>query len=239
MILTCCCLLRGIRGGIKRIGELRHFRANNRDLDVFDESEANVYGAFFDVTSLYAGTMQQTLPVDSYEWNETITLREILATSDDSVVGFSLEVDIAYPSSLHDSHNDLPPAPEKILIRKSWLSPYAKSFNVKFLSDGREKLVETLLDKNCYVCHYRNFKFYVNQGLKVRKLHRVIQFRQSKWLGDYIPKNTVMRKQATNDFEKNFYKLISKACFGKTMENLQNGRDILLVNNEKQAEKSL
>ena len=74
---------RGIRGGIDGIGELRHFRANNRDLDVFDESKANVYGAFFDVTSLYAGTMQQILPVDSYEWNETITLREILATSDD------------------------------------------------------------------------------------------------------------------------------------------------------------
>ena len=49
---------RGIRGGINGIGELRHFRANNRDLDVFDESKANVYGAFFDVTSLYAGTMQ-------------------------------------------------------------------------------------------------------------------------------------------------------------------------------------
>ena len=79
---------RGIRGGINGIGELRHFRANNFDLDVFDDSKANVYGAFFDVTSLDAGTMQQTLPVDSYECNETITLREILATSDDSVVGF-------------------------------------------------------------------------------------------------------------------------------------------------------
>ena len=207
-----------------------------RDLD---ESKANVYGALLDVTSLYAGTMQQTLPVVSYEWNETITLREIVATSDDSVVGFFVEVDIAYPSSLRDSHNDLPLAPEKILIPKSWLSPYAQSFNVKLPSDGREKLVETLLDKNRYVCHYRNLKFYVNQLLKVRKLHRVIQFRQSKWLGDYISKNTIMRRQGTNDFEKNFYKLMSNACFGKTMENLRNRREILFVNTEKQAEKSL
>ena len=168
--------------------------------------------------------MQQTLPVDSYEWNETITSREILATSNDSVVGFIVEVDIAYPSSLHDSHNDLPMAPEKILIRKSWLSPYAQSFNVKLQSDGREKLVETLLYKSRYVCHYRNIKFYVNQGLKVRKLHRVIQFRQSKWLGEYNSKNTIMRKQATNDLEKNFHKILSNACFGKTMENLRNRR---------------
>ena len=121
------------RGGIHRIGELRHFRANNRNLD---ESKAIVYGAFFDVTSLYVGTMQQTLPVGSYEWNETITLREILATSDDSVVGVFVEGDITYPSSLHDYHNDLPLAPEKILIQKSWLSPYAQSFNVKIQSDG-------------------------------------------------------------------------------------------------------
>ena len=222
---------RGIHGGLDGIGELRHFRANNRDLDVFDESKANVYGAFFDVTSLYAGTIQQTLPVDSYERNETITLKKILATSDDLVVGFFVEVDIAYPSSLHDSHNDLPLAPEKILIRESWLSCYAQSFNVKLPKDGREKLVETLLDKNRYVCHYRNLKFYGNQGLKVRKLHRVIQFRRSKWLCDYISKNTMMRRQATNDFEKNFYKLISKACFEKTIENLRNRSEILFVNN--------
>ena len=195
-------LERGVRGGINAIGELRHFRANNKDLDDFDESKANVYGEFFDVTSLYGGTMQQTLAVGSYEWNETITLREILAASDDSVVGFLVEVDITYPSSLHDSHNDLPLVPEKIFIQKSWLSPYTQSFNVKLPIHGREKLVETLLDKNRYVCHYRNLKFYVNQGLKFQKLHRVIQFRQSKWLGDYISKNTIMRKQATNDFEK-------------------------------------
>ena len=213
---------RGICEGINGIGELHHFRPNNRDLDDFDESKANVYGAFFDVTSLYAGIMQQTLHVGSYEWNGTITLREVLATSDESDFGNFVEVDITYPSSLHDSHNDLPLAPEKILIHKSWLSPYAQSFNVKLPSDVRQKLVETLLDKNRYVCHYRNFKFYVNQGLKAQKFHRVIQFRQNKWLGDYISKNTIMKNQATNDFEKNFYQILSNACFRKTMEILRN-----------------
>ena len=109
---------------------------------------ANVYGAFFDVTFLYAGTTQQTLPVESYDRNETNTLREILASSEDSVVGFFAEVNITYPSSLDESHNVLPLAPEKLLIQKSWLFPYAQSFNVKLASDGREKLLERLLDKN-------------------------------------------------------------------------------------------
>ena len=229
---------RSIRGGINGIGELRHFQANNKDMESFDPSKPSVYGAFYDVTSLYAGTMQQTLPLDSYEWNEKVTLEQVLTTADDAEFGFFVEVDICYPSSLHDSHNDLPLAPEKITIQKSWLSAYAKSFNVTMPTDGRTKLVETLLDKTRYVCHYRNLKFYVNHGLLVSKLHRVVQFRQSKWLGDYISKNTVMRKQASNDFEKNFYKLMSNACFGKTMENLRNRREIIFVSNKKEAEKS-
>ena len=78
----------------------------------------NVYGAFFDFT-FHVGTMQHTSLLDSYESNETMTLKEILATSDDSAVGFFVEVDITYTSSLHETQNDLPLAPEKILIQKS------------------------------------------------------------------------------------------------------------------------
>ena len=224
---------KSIRGGINGIGELRHFVANNKDLDSFDVSQPSVYGAFFDVTSLYAGTMQQTLPSDSYLWNETITLAEVLNTSDDSPVAYFVEVDLDYPIELHDSHNDLPLAPEKLSIQQSWLSPFAENFGVKIASEAPKKLIETLFDKQNYVCHYRNWKFYLKHGLKVKQLRRVLQFRQSKWLGDYIKKNTVMRKQAANDFEKIFYKLMSNACFGKTMENLRNRREIVFVNDIK------
>ena len=227
---------KGIRGGINGIGELRHFVANNKYLDSFDVSQPSVYGAFFDVTSLYAGTMQQTLPLDSYSWNETITLAEVINTSDDSPVGYFVEVDLEYPIELHDSHNDLPLAPEKLSIQQSWLSPFAESFGVKIASEAPKKLIVTLFDKHNYVCHYRNLKFYLKHGLQVKQLRRVLQFRQSKWLGDYIKKNTVMRKQAANDFEKNFYKMMSNGCFGETMENLRDRREIVFVNDKKQAE---
>ena len=62
--------------------------------------------------------------------------------------------------------------------------------------------METLLDKHHYVGHYENLKFYVHHGLNVTKLHRVVKFQQSKCFGAYISKNTIMRKQASNDFEK-------------------------------------
>ena len=59
MLLFC---ERAIRGGINGTGALRHFKANNKYMKNFDSSEPSVYGAFFDVISLYAGTMQQPLP---------------------------------------------------------------------------------------------------------------------------------------------------------------------------------
>ena len=110
---------RGIRGGINGIGELRHFEANNSYMDSFDDSNPSVFGAFFDVTSLYAGKMQQKLPLYQYAWNDPITLSQILQTDDDSTVGYFVEVDLEYPSSLHDKHNDLPLAPEKVTIKQS------------------------------------------------------------------------------------------------------------------------
>ena len=139
---------RGIRGGINGVGELRHFTVNNAHLDHFDPRQKTTFGAFYDVTSLYAGTMQKRMPLDNYKWNTEITIEQILQTSENSSVGYFVEVDLKYPQYLHDLHNGLPLAPEKLLMRSSWLSPFAKSSGIK--PNKTPKLVETLLDKkNC------------------------------------------------------------------------------------------
>ena len=145
-----------------------------------------------------------------------------------------MEVDITYPSSLNDSHNDLPLASEKFTIDKSCISYYAQTFDVQFSTDGRRRLVETL-DKIHYVCHYRNLKYYVNHGLLVTKLHRVVHFRQSKWLGDYISKNTAIRNEASNDFEK-FLQAYEQCLFQQN--NRKSTEPIVFVSSKKEAEKS-
>ena len=76
---------------------------------------------------------------------------------------------------------------------------------------------------------------YLEQGLQVLALYRVLQFNQSDWLRPYTEKNTTMRKQAKTAFEKNFYKLMSNACFGKTMENKRNRKNIQFVSEESKA----
>ena len=225
---------RAIRGGVNRIGEIRHITANNPLLLSFSFSVTPTFGAFIDVTSLYAGTMQQLMPSGDYKWNTSITLQEVLDTPTDSPLVYFVEVDFLYPNSLHDAHNGLPLAPDKKINQQSWLSDYAESFGVK--PSKTAKLIETLLDKKNYVCHYGNLKVYVKHCRVVDRLHRVCEFKQSKWLGVYIEKNTVLRKQADNDFEKAFFKLMSNACFGETMENLRKHSNLKFVSCAKLAE---
>ena len=90
------------------IGELRHFEANNSYRDSFDDKMPSVFGVFFDVASLYAGTMLQMLPLDQYAWNYAITLSKIVQTDEDSPVGYFVDVDLEYPASMQDKHSDLP-----------------------------------------------------------------------------------------------------------------------------------
>ena len=87
----------------------------------------------------------------------------------------------------------------------------------------------SIQDKEKYVVHIRALKQATNHGLIFKKVHRVIQVNQEAWLKPYIGMNTKLRKEAKNDFEKEFFKLMNNAVFGKTMENVRNHRDIKIV----------
>ena len=92
-----------------------------------------------------------------------------------------------------------------------------------------EKLVLTLEDKEKYVVHCKNLQLYLRQGMRLKKVHRVIEFDQEQWMEAYIRMNTKFRKQAKSDFETDFYKLMNNSVFGKTMENLRNRVDVKIV----------
>ena len=96
-----------------------------------------------------------------------------------------------------------------------------------------KKLVPNLDDKKNYVVHIKNLQYYLSKGLVITKLHRAIEFKQSFWLKNYIDFNTVQRTKSTNDFEKDLYKLMNNAVFGKTMENMRDRVDIQLYTEEK------
>jgi hypothetical protein len=97
--------------------------------------------------------------------------------------------------------------------------------------------VTTLNGKEKYVVHSRNLQLYINISLKVKKIHRAMQFNQLPWLAEYIGFNIKMRTVAKNDFEKNFFKLMNNSVFGKTMENPRKRLDVRLVSDEDKLKK--
>ena len=99
------------------------------------------------------------------------------------------------------------------------------------------KLVCTIQDKKNYVVHIRALKQALNNGLVLKKVHRVIEFRQEAWLKPYIDMNTKLGTETKNEFEKDFFKLMNNSVFGKTMKNVRNHRDIKLVTTDKQRNK--
>ena len=141
---------------------------------------------YLDANNLYGWAMSQYLPTGNFRWmtdKETnkIDLRKYKA--DDGKKGLILEVDLEYPRELHDLHNDYPSAPEKAKVSKNMLSRYCKEIAEKYKISVSQvnKLIPTLKDKKEYVLHYRNLKLYLDLGLKIKKVHRVLEFDQSPW----------------------------------------------------------
>ena len=148
-------------------------------------------------------------------------------------VGYILEVDFKYPNELHELHNDYPLSPEKPIVTNDILSNYCKGIADKYdIKVGDiKKLIPNLGNKTKYVLHYRNIQLYLSLGMKLTKIHRALQFKQSDWMKKYIDFNTEKRMSATN--EKDFFKLMINSVYGKTMENLRKRINIRFVNNKK------
>lgn len=217
---------KAIRGGISQISN-RYKCANNPLLDNYDVTKPTSYLLYLDMNNLYGLAMNEKLPIGSFRFLNQREIKQFVIehVPRDGDVGFMLEVSLEYPEHLHVLHNDYPLAPERKVIEDETLSPYSKliwkklhgkSEEDKLPPRGKvEKLVTTLEDKDHYVVHYRNLQLYLNLGMKIKQIHRILEFQQEAWMKPYIDYNTAMRKKATSPFQKNFYKLMNVSVFGK------------------------
>ena len=118
----------------------------------------------------------------------------------------TLKVDLEYPKKLHDAHNDYPLAPKSVTV------------------NGVKKLIPNLCDKERYVVHHEALRCYLENGMVLRKIHEGMSYEEQDFMKEFIESNAEARKVAKNDFEKDFYKLMSNSVFGKTMKNVRTER---------------
>ena len=224
----------GIRGGICHSIH-RYAKANNKYMKNYNDNEESSYIQYLDANNLYGWAMSKKLPVYGFKWidnNETAEPSSLECSAkhvineefiknyiENDIKGYILEVDVKYPKRLHELHSDLPFLSEQMEVNKC------------------KKLICNLFNKKKYVVHINVLKQALIQGLKLKKIRRVIEFNQKAWLKPYIDMNTELRKAAKNDFEKDLFKLMNNSVFGKTMENIRKHRDIKLITTDKKRSK--
>ena len=213
---------KGIRGGISIISN-RYGEANNKYMKCFNKNNPSKYLMYLDANNLYGCAMSEMLPTHGFKWLTSGEMEKLFKNQIVQVwekIPCILEVDLEYPEELHDPHNDYPYCPERVECE-----------------NGVKKLIPNLRNKNKYVIHYKNLMQCLKAGLKLKKIHRGIKFTESAWLKPYIDKNTNLRTRAKNNFEKDFFKLMNNAVFGKTMENIRNRVNVKLVSTPEKLKK--
>ena len=173
--------------------------------------------------------MSQTLHICVFRFlqpDEIEVLGEVGELSDDAEDGYLFEVDLSYPHHLHDAHDDYPLAPS-LEIDRGMYSPAQQAVFPQ--TAPQWKLTPNVRDKSRYLVHYRNLKIYLQLGLVVTRIHRVLAFKQSTWLKTYIDFNTHQRSLARCSFLKVFFRLMNNSVFGKTPENLRKRLQVDLI----------
>jgi hypothetical protein len=201
-----------------------------------------------DANSLYSWTMRHKLPVGGFhkisddqfidEHEEIIKTHKLRCSKHvnmndscdackNSILNldesYLIECDIEYPEELHDKHNDLPLAPENIIITPNMLS--AKQRENKL--DKGTRLTPNFRNKKHYILFFENFVAYQLLGLNVTKIRRVVKFRQEAWMKKFIDFNLEMRKKYPKIGD--LFKTANNSVFGKTMENVRKYRKVKFI----------
>jgi len=146
----------------------RYAQANNKYMCSFNPSKPPSWYLMYDVNNLYGWAMCQSL-CHTPNFEDAANF-DVSAIAPNSSINYILEVDLEYPQHLHDLYTDL-------LFCPTRNKPPCKC---------EDKLLATLYDKQHYVIYYRNLQQCTHHGLRVTKIHRVLQFTQSPWLRDYF-----------------------------------------------------
>lgn len=223
------------RGGFSGVLGKRHVKANNKYLKDHDANKKSNYLLYLDANNLYGWAMSKKLPMGDFKWEEDPDYYKHIPEGRGCIV----ECDLKYTTRAQINTRKLPLAPEKTKIKEENLSELQlKYLEIENKTVGKtDKLLLNLFDKKKYVLHYKLLKYYESLGLKVTTVYRTISFTEGKWLKPYIDFNTEQRIKAKSNFEKDLWKGLNNAFYGKTCENIRDRMEVKLCKTEEEVEK--
>ena len=231
----------GIRGGMSFVN--KHYAISNSPA-MHDPVTHNIDPheiLYVDENNLYGAALSMRLPQWGFMWMtpEEMAALDWLAVDTEGDEGYTLEVDLEYPESIHDKSIDLPYAPERLTPRHEWLTQtqlqqYKNAYIDRHTYKGTSKLMLTQFNKEKYVVHFKILKFYLQQGMRISKFHRGVKYVQAAFLEPYVTYNSIARQNTNDKLLQDFYKLKNNSLYGKTMENLRNRTNFKIVNDEVQ-----
>lgn len=159
----------------------------------------------------------EKLPVSDFDWVKESEFHKWDPMSPEFAGDWEAiyEVDLIYPEVLHQPHRDYPLAPSKIAIPFEYLSPFQKDIIVNsntHYNETHTKLMGHYLPRYNYVVHHRCLKYYIEKGLILKKIHRILKFKQSSWINSFVTFNTQRRSLAKNQLQRDMFKLNDKFC---------------------------
>lgn len=165
--------------------------------------------------------MSRPMPVRDYRWlsveemDDFDVLTEV-DEADDATTGYFIDVTLEYGEHYHVTHNSMPLAAERLHITGEMLSNYArgaleKTQKKKSTSYKADKLSATFRPRERYVCHGVNLKFYLQMGMRIVKVHRIMTFTQEPFIRPYIDFCASMRAKSKSKSRSNIFKLAANA----------------------------
>ena len=196
----------------------------------YSKSDKNKTIMYWDPNNLYGWAMTQNLPYCDFKFlsQKKFDSFDLKSISENSKVGYILEVNLEYCKELHDIHSDYP-----LVLICCLITVRLLLINMAKKLVELNKLIRNLGDKVEYVVHHRNLRYYLSLGIRLVRIHRILKFKQINWLKSYVNFNAEKRKQSGCKFDKHFLKLMINCVYGKSMENIRKTINVKLINDKR------
>lgn len=221
-----------VRGGLTYVVR-RYMKANLPHLPDYREEEASTQLCYLDCRGLYSYCLRRPLPLGNYKWLSEKKVKCFDIHCAKKGKGHILQVDVSYPQELHAYFRDLPPLPHhKFPDRNQWSSHQKRLAEITGqirISGKTKKLIADLEPKRDYVVHIELLRICIKLGVKVDKIHRIVEFDESPWASSYIDYVEKQRQKAASLFESNYLKKANNVIFGYMLNDVTRRRRTQLI----------